>query len=241
MFDLTGLLDVKASAAMAGPMAVNLAVACVCGVILSWLYRRTYRGSSYSMTFDRALVTLTIITAIVIMVIGNNLARAFGLVGAMSIVRFRTAVKDAQDLVFIFFSLAVGLASGVGLHALSLGGTVFVGAIIALMARYNYGALDQRELVVQLRYDTAAGEEPARVYAPVLEEFGTQFSLIGARSADGDRALELTMYVRLKTPGSAGALTARRNYRLSRLAVPPTPVCGCDSPGRARRSRARST
>src|SRR6478752_4319478 len=115
MPDFPGLADLNAGAVAAGPMAGGLVTAFACGLFLSWLYRRTYRGSSYSITFDRALVTLTVITAIVIMVIGNNLARAFGLVGAMSIIRFRTAVKDAQDLVFIFFSLAVGLASGVGL------------------------------------------------------------------------------------------------------------------------------
>ena len=207
MFDLSGVV---ADLTAAGPMAVNAAVACVCGVLLSWLYRRTYRGSSYSMTFDRALVTLTIITAIVIMVIGNNLARAFGLVGAMSIVRFRTAVKDAQDLVFIFFSLAVGLASGVGLHALALGGTLFVGGIIAVMARMNYGALDQRELVVQLRCDTSRRRGAGRACIPrCSNRYCTQFNLIGARSADKDRVLEVTVYVRLKTPGSAGALTAR--------------------------------
>ena len=209
MFDQTGLLDLQATATAAAPMAINLAVACFCGVLLSWLYRRTYRGSSYSMTFDRALVTLTIITAIVIMVIGNNLARAFGLVGAMSIVRFRTAVKDAQDLVFIFFALVVGLASGVGLHALALGGTFFVGGVIAVMAKMNYGALDQRELVVQLRCDTTAGQEPASICTPVLDQFCSQFNLIGARSADKDRALEVTVYVRLKSPGSAATLTSQ--------------------------------
>jgi Domain of unknown function (DUF4956) len=209
MFDLSGLIDVKASAEAALPMAGNLAVACICGVLLSWLYRRTYRGSSYSMTFDRALVTLTIITAIVIMVIGNNLARAFGLVGAMSIVRFRTAVKDAQDLVFIFFSLAVGLASGVGLHSLAIGGTLFVGGIIAVMARLNYGALDQRELVVQIRWNANGDEQPAGAYSPVLERYCRQFNLIGARSTDDDRTLDLTFYARLKTPGSAGAMTAQ--------------------------------
>src|SRR5204863_9015498 len=161
MFDFLQTTAIEDQIAGALPLFGNLATAFACGLLMSWLYRHTYRGTAYSMTFDRAMVTLTIITAIVIAVIGNNLARAFGLVGAMSIIRFRTAVKDAQDLVFIFFSLAVGLAAGVGLHALALGGTVFVGAIIAVMARMNYGALDQRELVVQLRFDTTSGQEPA--------------------------------------------------------------------------------
>ena len=209
MLQFPTIVDLQERAAAALPMAGSLGMACVCGLVLSWLYRRTYRGTAYSMTFDRSLVTLTVITAIVIAVIGNNLARAFGLVGAMSIVRFRTAVKDAQDLVFIFFSLAVGLASGVGLYILALGGTLFVGGIIFVMARFNYGALDQRDLVVQMRYAGPPGDEPAAVYAPVLARFCRDFRLLGARSSDGDPTLDLTFFVRLDTAGTAAGLTAQ--------------------------------
>lgn len=80
----------------------NLFVALICGLVLSIIYRTTYRGPSYSVTFVNSLVLLTLISSIVIMVIGNNIARAFGLVGAMSIIRFRTAIRDTMDLVFIF-------------------------------------------------------------------------------------------------------------------------------------------
>jgi uncharacterized membrane protein YhiD involved in acid resistance len=191
------------------PMAGSLAVALICGVALSWLYRRTYRGTAYSVSFDRSLVSLTIITAIVIMVIGNNLARAFGLVGAMSIVRFRTAVKDAQDLVFIFFSLAVGLAAGVGLYPLALGGTLLVGSVIAVMARLNYGALVHRELVVQMRCAGGRDEALEEAYAPVFNRYCRDFNLLGARSGNGDGALDLTFYVRLLTPGTAADMTAK--------------------------------
>ena len=210
MFDLPALQDLQADAVSAVTMMGSLAVAVACGLLLALLYRRTYRGSNYSVVFDRALVSLTVITAIVIMVIGNNLARAFGLVGAMSIIRFRTAVKDAQDLVFIFFALSVGLAAGVGLYALALGGTIFVGTVIALMVWTNFGALDQRELVVQLRWEPAVGgEDPAGVYTPVLDRLCRQFNLVGARSADENGALDLTLYARLRQPGSADALTAQ--------------------------------
>ena len=188
-------------------IGAGLLVALMCGLLLSWLYRRTYRGPSYSIAFDRSLVTLTMITAIVIMVIGNNLARAFGLVGAMSIVRFRTAVKDAQDLVFIFFALAVGLASGVGLYSLALGGTFAVGLVIFVMARTNYGASHERELVVQLALSPEIGSEPVHVYSPVMARFCRDFRLLGARASDGG-ALDLTFYARLVKPGSAPELTA---------------------------------
>ena len=85
------------------------------------------------------------ITAIVLMVIGNNLARAFGLVGAMSIIRFRTAVKDTQDIVFIFFSLAVGMAAGVGYHLIAICGTVFVSLTMLVLTQFSHGSTTQRE------------------------------------------------------------------------------------------------
>ena len=184
-----------------GATALRLGVALVCGFMLSTVYRRTYRGVSYSSTFDRSLITLCIITAIVIMVVGNNLARAFGLVGAMSIVRFRTALKDAQDLVFVFCSLAVGLAAGVGLHVLALLGTTFLCLIIYLMARFNYGLLGHQEFVLQLSLVAPPGVEPQQVYAPVLDKFCRNYRLLAARSSGADAAVNLTFFVEM----SAGA------------------------------------
>ncbi|HEX8546828.1 MAG TPA: DUF4956 domain-containing protein, partial [Cytophagaceae bacterium] len=85
----------------------HLMVALLCGILISLLYRWTYKGLSYSGNFVNTIILLTMITSVVIMVIGNNLATAFGLVGAMSIIRFRTAIKDSQDIMFIFFSLSI--------------------------------------------------------------------------------------------------------------------------------------
>jgi len=101
-------------------IAGNMLVAFVCGLIISVVYRMVYKGPSYSVTFVNSLVLLAMITSVVILVIGNNLARAFGLVGAMSIIRFRTAVRDTQDIIFIFFSLTVGMAAGVGLKIVAI-------------------------------------------------------------------------------------------------------------------------
>jgi uncharacterized membrane protein YhiD involved in acid resistance len=187
--------------------AVHLAVALACGLLLSTVYRRTYRGVSYSSTFDRSLITLSVITALVIMVVGNNLARAFGLVGAMSIIRFRTALKDAQDLVFVFCSLAVGLASGVGLHLLAVMGAVFLCAIIYVMARFNYGLLGHREFVLQLSVLSPAGTDLPKVYGPVLDRFCRSYRLLAARSAGGDAAVNLTFFLELNQDGGLPDLT----------------------------------
>lgn len=202
MDTLTALLQRETAAFDLGAAALNLGVALLCGLLLSTIYRRTYRGASYSSTFDRALITLSVITAIVIMVIGNNLARAFGLVGAMSIVRFRTALKDAQDLVFVFCSLAVGLASGVGLHLFALMGTLFLAAILFVMAKTNFGLLGHREFVLQLVVAAAPGQDVASVYTPVLERLCRRYRVLAARAGDSDGDVDVSFYVELIRDGS---------------------------------------
>jgi hypothetical protein len=117
----------------------NLIVSFICGIVISLVYRFVYKGPSYSVTFVNSLVFLSMITSVVILVIGNNLATAFGLVGAMSIIRFRTAVRDVQDIVFIFFSLVVGMAAGVGLYSVAIAGTLFISLAIILLSVTNFG------------------------------------------------------------------------------------------------------
>lgn len=128
----------------------NLLVALTCGLLLSMVYRSTYRGPSYSVTFVNSLVLLTIIASIVIMVIGNNIARAFGLVGAMSIIRFRTAIRDTMDLVFIFLSLAIGMACGVGLTAVALVGSLIAGLVVLALTYTHFGAPRRRHFLLQI-------------------------------------------------------------------------------------------
>ncbi len=130
----------------------NLLVALACGIIIALVYRFIYKGPSYSVTYVNSIVLLTLITSIVILVIGNNLARAFGLVGAMSIIRFRTAVRDVQDIVFIFFALSVGMAAGVGLHVIALASTIFISLIAIVLVTFNFGAPRKREYLIQVSY-----------------------------------------------------------------------------------------
>jgi uncharacterized membrane protein YhiD involved in acid resistance len=174
---------------------VNLLVALICGFIISLFYRGSYRGPHYSTSFVQALVVLSMVTALVIMVIGNNLARAFGLVGAMSIIRFRTAVKDTQDIVFIFFSLAAGMAAGVGLKGLAMLGTVLIGSVLILMSRLNYAQPHKRDFLLQFQCDVKDGEG---IYLPVLEKYCRQNKLVNMQSIGTDNQFELSFYIELK-------------------------------------------
>lgn len=132
--------------------AANLFVSLGCGLLIAIVYRFVYRGANYSASFVNSLVLLALITTVVILVIGNNLARAFGLVGAMSIIRFRTAVRDVQDIVFIFFALSIGMAAGVGLNSVAIIGTVFICLIIILLESTGFGRPPRIRHLLQITY-----------------------------------------------------------------------------------------
>jgi uncharacterized membrane protein YhiD involved in acid resistance len=180
-------------------IVTNIAVALLCGLLISWIYRRTYRGAGYSVSFVNSIVLLAMITSLVIMVIGNNLARAFGLVGAMSIIRFRTPIKDTRDIVYIFFGLAAGMAAGVGYHKIAVIGTVFVGLVFYLLSRTNLTAPGGGSDEYLLEFSFSANGSHGPTYQPVLQRFCRRHRLINVRShADGHDSLELSYYVRFR-------------------------------------------
>jgi len=164
----------------------NLAVSLACGIVIALVYRYIYKGPSYSATYVNSLVLLSLITTLVIMVIGNNLARAFGLVGAMSIIRFRTAVRDVQDIVYIFFALAVGMASGVGLHAIAIAGTLIICLVSVVLVTFNFGAPGKSEYVLQLIYNPTK-EIDDRI-SEVLKKYcrGVRLSNLKSQGEDGN-------------------------------------------------------
>ncbi|MCP4569260.1 MAG: DUF4956 domain-containing protein [FCB group bacterium] len=180
----------------AADIVVNLFTALLCGLFISWLYRHTYRGPGFSVSFVNSIVLLAMITSIVIMVIGNSLARAFGLVGAMSIIRFRTAIKETRDIVYVFFGLAVGLAAGVGYHKLAILGTTFIGLILYLLSKYEVAGTARKEYLLQFFYSTNGNEAPS--YLPILKKHCRRQKVINVKSMEADDTLELSFYVRLK-------------------------------------------
>jgi uncharacterized membrane protein YhiD involved in acid resistance len=176
---------------------INLMTALLCGLLVAFFYRKSYHGPGYSSTFINTLVILAMITSVVMMVIGNNLARAFGLVGAMSIVRFRTAVKDTQDIVFIFFALAIGMAAGVGYYAIALVSTIVIGISAVLLSK-SLVTYSRREFLLQFSYDDSDEMNGGTPYVAVLQDFCRKYKIINTKSINGGGALELSYYVDLK-------------------------------------------
>lgn len=180
-----------------GTVIENLFAALICSLIIAVFYRFTYRGPGFSVSFIHSLVILSLITSIVIMVIGNNLARAFGLVGAMSIIRFRTPVKEPLDIIYIFFSLSIGMAAGVGLYHLAFWGTLFVGSVLIILTRTNFLSVKKGKYLLQFNYYSVQDkEEPP--YLPIIKNFCKRYSLLNIKSIGTENEIELSYYVDLK-------------------------------------------
>ncbi len=112
---------------------LNICAAAVLGFFIFISYFISHRGTIYSKKFNASLVILTVLTGTVMTVIGNNIALSLGMVGALSIVRFRTAIKDSRDTVYIFWSIIVGICCGVGdFLVASIGSAVVFGVILLL-------------------------------------------------------------------------------------------------------------
>lgn len=173
-----------------GSIVLNLFLSLACGLVISWVYRRTHRGLSYSQSFVLTLVLMSITVAAVMMVIGSNLARAFALVGALTIVRFRTVVKDTRDTAFIFFSLTEGIASGTGNWLLAGISTVFISVVALIMARTNYGSIRRTEFILRFRYSRSVGGEDD--YVQTINDRARSSTLIHIEPSDEGRFLTLT-------------------------------------------------
>ena len=118
---------------------LSLLLAFVLGQLLAWVYYFTHTGLSYSKTFVQSLVLVTVVVAIIMAVIGNNIITAFGLMGALAIIRFRNVVKDTRDIVFIFCALVVGMAAGSQRYAIAIVGTIILSLITVYLHLTNFG------------------------------------------------------------------------------------------------------
>lgn len=116
-------------------IVLHIVVAALLSIAIFISYRYTHTGTTYSQKFNVSLVTLTILTATVMTVIGNNIALSLGMVGALSIVRFRTAIKDSRDTTYIFWTIIVGICCGVGDYLVAGVGSAVVFLVLLLLGR----------------------------------------------------------------------------------------------------------
>ncbi len=186
----------------------NVFVAMICGFLIALLYKHTYKGLNYSSSFTISIILLTMITAIVIMVIGNNLARAFGMVGAMSIIRFRTAVKDAADIMFIFFALSIGLAAGVKLYSIAFLGTLMVGGTYLLVNQFSFSLKGKKEFLMHI---TTIGDDlQDNPFGALFKTYCKSYKLVNVKTIgdEMDQVMEYSYYINLKNEEKGSELVS---------------------------------
>ena len=118
-------------------IVVNLLLTLLVGLFIFYIYRKSFQGVLYTQSFNVSLVMVSLITSLIIMTISSNLILSLGMVGALSIVRFRTAVKDAMDIGFMFWAISVGIANGAGYFKISIVGSLFIAAVLLVLSRYR--------------------------------------------------------------------------------------------------------
>lgn len=151
-----------------GDVAINLIAALLIGVLIYTAYRATHSGTIYSERFNISLLMVTLVTTMVMCVIGNNISLSLGMVGALSIVRFRTAIKDPRDTIYIFWAVAVGICCGVSDYLIALLGSIVIFMFLVLFGfvrntdrtliiiRGSVNAITEAEKIVDLVLDKKA-------------------------------------------------------------------------------------
>jgi uncharacterized membrane protein YhiD involved in acid resistance len=189
-------------------IVLNLGLAFLLGMVISAIYKRTHKGLSYSQSFMLTIVFVTLIVSMVMMVIGNNLARAFALVGALSIIRFRTVIKDTKDTAYVFMALAGGMASGTSSYFLAAIGTSIFAIVSYVLYLTNYGAFFKSEFILRFRVKSNINQKN---YSDVIGEYSRRSSLLHVDPSEDNMSSLLTYDISLKKDTEATSLSKAIN------------------------------
>ncbi|MSP26263.1 MAG: DUF4956 domain-containing protein [Myxococcales bacterium] len=200
-------------------IALRLVIAVAIGFAIAWIYRRVVRRPDPELaSFATTIVLLTALVAMTVLVIDNSVARAFSLVGALSIVRFRTVVEDTRDTAFVIFAVIAGMAAGVGNWALCAVGVPLVALVALVCARMTpgfagaaAGGASATKLPLKLLVRLGAGHSARALLDAPLQKFLARQRLVRTTTARQGAALELTYEVELRGGTEPEALVRELN------------------------------
>ena len=170
---------------------VTMVLALVLGCAIAWVYRRNYRGVMFSGNFTLTLIMMTLITAPVVLCIKNSVALSMGMVGALSIVRFRTAVKDPLDTAYMFWALTTGILLGAGQFLLTVVAMVLIAIIMTVLVNIQSKGVNSYLLVIR------ASAEAERSIAQLVS--GIRIQKLKSKTVNGS-SVEMTYEVRVDKP-----------------------------------------
>ena len=174
---------------------INIVLAFLIGLVIAVVYKNTHKGLSYSSSFTFTLVLLAVAGSILMMIVGNSLARAFSLFGAFSIIRFRTAVKESKDIAFVFISLILGMAVGTNNYTIALVSTALIIAVILILTKRRFGVADRTDQILTLEFPSRLSTD--KLMAVFKANLATH-QLANLLAFESDDKLEMTYNIRLK-------------------------------------------
>jgi uncharacterized membrane protein YhiD involved in acid resistance len=171
-------------------ISFTLALSFLVGFFIFQIYNKTYQSVVYTISFNLSLVMMTVITSLVIMAVTSNIVLSLGMVGALSIVRFRAAIKDPMDIVFMFWAIATGIVTGAGLFLLSLVGTIVIGLILYL---FNLNMTNETPYILLINFSQESDE------IKVLNKIKSKVEkyLVKSKTVNSSE-IELTVELRIK-------------------------------------------
>jgi uncharacterized membrane protein YhiD involved in acid resistance len=175
---------------------LSLLLAFVLGQVLAWTYVWTHSGLSYSRSFTQSLVMMTIVVSLVMFVIGNSIITAFGLLGALALIRFRNVLKDTRDTVFVFMALVVGMAVGSQRYMIAVLGTVSLFLVVLYLNATAFGTLGRYDGYLTLRL--ASTEGGWTEHGPLLRRFCRKIKHVSTRQSGEDEVAEFIYQIGLR-------------------------------------------
>jgi len=197
--DLTGTFSVI-------DVVLSLVLSFVLTAFIGWVYQSTHKGTSYTQSYVHTLVLMGMVVSVVMLIVGSNIARAFSLVGALSIIRFRNAVKETRDVGFIFFAMAIGMATGTKFYLLAIVAAAIISLVILIMNRFDWYAREAASqiLKIQLPNDT----DFDTLFDDIFVRYTRASDLISVDSVRSGMLTELVYSVTIKKSVSVQAFLA---------------------------------
>ncbi|MEV6362195.1 DUF4956 domain-containing protein [Nocardia asteroides] len=177
-------------------IVVSLSLSFVLSSIIAFVYRRTHKNISYSQSYVQTLVVVGMVISLIMLVVGSNVARAFALVGALSVIRFRNAIKETRDVGFIFLVMAIGMTTGTRFYVLAIAATITICLVLLVMDRFNWFKLDVQRQVIKVQVPPEPGYQA--VVEDILVAKTKEFELVSTESIRAGALTELYYTAQLK-------------------------------------------
>lgn len=177
-------------------VGIVLTLSCLLSLVTGTIYRFTHRGTSYSQSFAQTLVLMGMVTALIMLIVGSNIARAFSLVGALSVIRFRNAVKETRDVAYMFLTMAIGMACGTRFYLLATFATAVLCAVLVAMFKLDIFAKHVVERLLRVRIPAGASAEA--LLEPVFRALASDSRLVAIETIAGGTLQEAVYTVVLE-------------------------------------------